>query len=443
MLVAARIAAVTVFSHLYAIWTGTDEGNIPAECAVIRDFSGGKEKSNGIEVDVTESTIEETLSTGLFSSRGRNKMGWSHQTYADFLAAQYLKQNGMSHDQIMSLLIHPTDPDEKLIPQLHNTAAWLAGKDKYIFREILKRDPEILLHSNVVAQDKKDRKDLVDTLFKLLEENKLHRLFGLHGRIRNLYHPELQDQLKEYISDCNKSNRSRLAAIDITEAYEMKPLVNDMIKIALDPIEQMIIRENVTDAISRIGNEETKVKLKSLLVNEPEKDISDQLKGCVLRALWPNHLTVKELLTVLTPPQNQNVIGSYDGFISHDLVQHLKPSDIPIALKWIENQVTRLSPLFPLNDLIEQVMLKSWNYIDRPDIIEPFARICLSMLRNHGELFRNERSHTFACALKDEDHNRHRVLETMLPLLSLPSYDSTLLIFSSTPFVLRKDIPWM
>jgi len=117
--VAARIAVVTVFSRRFAIWTDLDRGNVPEEDVTVRELSVGKEQSNGARFDVIETGVRETLGTGLFSARGPNRLGWAHQTYAEFLAARYLVENNLTLPQMMSLIVHSQDPEKKLVPQLH------------------------------------------------------------------------------------------------------------------------------------------------------------------------------------------------------------------------------------------------------------------------------------------------------------------------------------
>ena len=56
----------------------------------------GERTSNGISRD----DVLETLDTGLFSSRGIDQMGWAHQTYAEFLAARFVVEQGMPAEQI-------------------------------------------------------------------------------------------------------------------------------------------------------------------------------------------------------------------------------------------------------------------------------------------------------------------------------------------------------
>lgn len=173
MAVASRIAAVSIYSNKYAVWSGPDLGNVPEEDITIQQLSGGAEYFDGVQFDVSDHAIRETIATGLFSSRGPERMGWAHQTYAEYLAATYLIDKGMTLQQIMSLIAHPSDPERRLVPQLHETAAWLASIDQDVFLEILKTDPEILLRSDIDVGDNQARKNLVEALLKFIETEKM------------------------------------------------------------------------------------------------------------------------------------------------------------------------------------------------------------------------------------------------------------------------------
>ena len=151
LMIAARIAAVSVFANRFAIWTDPSERNIPDEDVFLRTLCWGSEIANGREFQVTEPFVRETLDTGLFSSRGSNRMGWVHQTYAEFLAAWYLKQNNLNLSQIMNFIVHPGDSGSRIIPQLHQTVAWLAGMMPEVFTEVMKTDPDILFQSDIAT----------------------------------------------------------------------------------------------------------------------------------------------------------------------------------------------------------------------------------------------------------------------------------------------------
>jgi len=167
LIIASRIAAITIFSKRYAIWTGTDLGDVPEEDVKIQRLSGGNESFDNNRFDVTVEAIRETLDTGLFSSRGPNRIGWAHQTYAEYLAARYLVQHDMPLAQITSLITHPGDPEGKLIPQLHGTAAWLSTMSDDVFRHIMRVDPYVLLRSDLRNVDNKYKETIIDMLLKL------------------------------------------------------------------------------------------------------------------------------------------------------------------------------------------------------------------------------------------------------------------------------------
>jgi predicted NACHT family NTPase len=85
--VASRIAAMTMFANRYAVWTGPEADGVPEEDVPLSALTGGREEGEFPAFDVTEDSVREVLDTGLFTSRGGVRMGWAHQSYAEFLAA--------------------------------------------------------------------------------------------------------------------------------------------------------------------------------------------------------------------------------------------------------------------------------------------------------------------------------------------------------------------
>ena len=442
--VASRIAAITVFSNRYAIWTGIDCGDVPDEDTTIQELSGGTEDVDGVQFQVTEIAIRETLGTGLFSSRGPNRMGWAHQTYAGFLAARYLTKHKMTLTQIMSLLVHPGDIESNLVPQLHETAAWMAGMVPEVFRKIVRVNPEVLLRSDIATADLKDRATLVESLLKVYdEEGLLDRDRENRKRYKRFNHPGIVDQLRPYICDSTKGIIVRRVAIDIAETCELQALQNDLANIALDQKEPLPIRKEAAYAIGRIADDTTKARLKPLAIGEAGEDPDDDLKGCSLRVLWPDHIKVEELFTAITSIKRENYVGAYWMFLSHELVPKLKPSDLPIAIKWVAQQETPQNSTHCPEKLIDSIMLKAWEELDSSGVLETFAKIVFSRLKHHDEIVGSHTEPAFRNILSNEENKRHKILEAILPLISNIEKDTVCLIYSSTPIVLSKDVIWM
>jgi predicted NACHT family NTPase len=442
--VAARIAAVNIVANRYAIWTSIDRGDVPDEDITIQELSGGTEYANGEEFRVTNNAIKETLATGLFSSRGPNRMGWSHQTYAEFLAAWYLVRHRMTLAQMMSLVVHPGDPGKKLVPQLHETVAWLAGMVPDIFTTIIVAEPEVLLRSDVATADEKDRAKLVENLLRLYEKEKLLDRDALaRTRYRKLSHKGLADQLRPYIRDNRKAIIVRGVAIDIAEECELKALQADLAPVVLDSSQPIPVRVHAAYAIARMGDADTKNKLKPLATDFNAEDVDDQLKGCALRALWPDQITAEELFQVITPPKSQNFIGAYHAFLAHELVERLPSAGLLVALKWAPEQERRHSVTYSFGKLMDNIMLKAWENLDSSGVPDAFAKAALSRVKLHDEIVRESSEQDFRTQLIEEDEKRRKVLKAMIPIINDPDQDVFLLANPMTPIVLSKDVEWM
>lgn len=197
LIVAARIAAVTIFANRFAVWIDVEQGQVPAEDVPRQKLCFGYEESNGREFEITQEVIQEVLDTGLFSSRGLHRMGWAHQTYAEFFAAWYLTQRNIDLSKIKTLLYSSADSTPKLIPQLHETAVWLASMRDNVFQEIIKTDPDVLLQTDIPT-DSELRATIVANLLMQYEEEKLFdRGFCNVRNYAKLKHSGLAEQLKD------------------------------------------------------------------------------------------------------------------------------------------------------------------------------------------------------------------------------------------------------
>jgi predicted NACHT family NTPase len=274
LIVAARIAAVTVFANRDAIWR-RNRGQVPDEDVLCQELQG-YERVNGNRFEVSEAAIREVLDTGLFSSRGLNRIGWAHQTYAEFLAAWYLKQHKLNLSQILSLIIHP---DQKLIPQLQETAAWLADMMPEVFQEVMKTDPDILLQIDLENKSDDQKKALVSSLLKAHGDGILPRRYNFR-RYTKLSHSTLAKQLHPYVCGHTGNENAQRVAIDIAGACRLKELQNDLVNVALNPQELYWTRVSAAVSVCQIGDAVTKAKLMPLALSQAGDDPEDELKGC-------------------------------------------------------------------------------------------------------------------------------------------------------------------
>ncbi|MBW4626272.1 MAG: hypothetical protein KME49_12395 [Brasilonema octagenarum HA4186-MV1] len=445
LIIAARIAAVIIFAKRFAVWTDINQGDVPEEDVLLQKLCWGHERANGREFEVTEAGIEEVLDTGLFSSRGLYRMGWAHQTYAEFLAAWYLKQHQVSLPQILKWTIHP---DCRVVPQLQETTAWLSSMIPEVFQEIVKTDPDVLLQSDISTATEANKFTLVDSLLKLHDEGKLSYQYGT-WEYRNLNHPKLAEQLQLYIDDSNKDINARRVAIDITRACCVEAVQNSLASVALDPQQLLWVRIHAALTIGQIADEQTKARLKPLALGEVENDPEDQLKGYAMLALYPNHMSAEEVFSVLTQPKANYIGGKYQDFVAYNLGQHLTPTNLSVALKWLEQQSSRRELHYPFDKLSDAIMLKAWEYLKEPNILEGFAKIAYLRLKNHDEIIEvtnKAENLSFQQQLEVDDCKRRQLIKAMISILPDSEQEPLWLAgysqYSSlTP--LKQDFSWL
>ncbi|MBD2314297.1 hypothetical protein H6G20_21750 [Desertifilum sp. FACHB-1129] len=443
MMIAGRIAAVTIFANRAAIWRGL--GDAANKDVAIRELCGS-ETLNGREFRVTEAAVCEVLKiTSLFSSYGNehDRFCFTHQTYAEFLAAWYLAQRPMTLAQRMSLLQHPADPDKKLVPQLHEVAAWLASLLPDVFREIVKTDPDVMLQSDVATADQEGCAALVESLLRLHNEEKL--LYEPRSWLyQKLKSRDLVAQIQPYITDITKSVDARYVAIDIARACQLTSFQHDLVDVALDASQPYWVRVNAAHTVCEIGDTEIKAKLKPLALGEAGEDPDNELKGYGLQTIYPSHLTTNEVFDMLTHPKSNVIGGTYQNFVAKDFPKHLRSADLPLALKWVEAQQPRHELRYPFGELSDAIMSLAWEHLESPEILESFARIALTRWSNYQQIISERKKPSFESLLLHNDVRRRLLLEKLVSIIPLSSNKEPIwLLGQRIQIILQEDLRWM
>lgn len=433
--VAQRIAAISIFGNRSAIWTGPVSADVPSSDITVEEFNAGSEGSDLDVFQVGEDEIRETLKTGLFTSRGPHRMGWAHQTYAEFLAAQYLIEHEVVFSQKVGLISHPGDPQGKLVPQLRETAAWLAGLDKEVFQHILTVDPETLLRTDVPSADVSDICALVSRLLESADnEEWIDRDWSVHRSYPKLKHPQLAAQLRPYICDKSRGLFARRVATDIAEACEVHELQNDLVEVTLDQSEDMSVRINAAYAVNRIADTETKAKLGPLAFGTAGDDPDDELKGRGLRALWPDHAKPGDLLPLLSYPKRPSLYGSYKSFLDA-FARELGDLDLVGALSWIREGHIYPDPGSPFRSLRNEILRRAWAQTDTPEVRDALAEMVVDKVKK----LRGDEKEEFPI----EDEKRREVVGAVIPRLSQAPNPTWYSLAYDNRLVFPSDVPWL
>jgi predicted NACHT family NTPase len=439
---AGRIAAITIFSNKANIWTGNDTGEQLESDVMVHEIAGGFERNlDGTEFHVTEQAVRETYSiSGLFTARGVNRLGWAHQTFAEFLASWYLDYSNLDDNVLLGLLKHSNDQGSMIVPQLYETAAWSASKRPSLFRQLISLEPLVLLRSDVLAAGEKTRADLVAALLEIFANEQELDAWGTRHNYRKLYHSGLVAQLRSYIKNQEQGFLVRRVAIDIAEECQLTELNEELADIALDQREPIHTRKEAAVAVSRIkGDPLTKARMKPLALSQAGDDPDLELKGYGLICVWPEHMIADDLFDCLVTPR-EGFYGGYQSFLSNNLVPNLRVKDLPIALAWAERELHAGRVSYSLENVLDDILVRAWAYLEQPQILSPFARVAIKRIKHHDDVLSRDKGELLA--MRQDFAKREQLLRYILPTLTTP-VDLYLLGSSKLLSLQKDDVGWL
>lgn len=439
--IASRIAAVTQLANRYAVWTGNEAGRVPSEDVLIREIVGGTE-SGPDEISVTTDSIRKVLDTGLFSSRGPHRIGWAHQTYAEYLAARYCVQRRMPAQQLRALLFHPADGGRRLVPQLHELAAWASVMEPTILPIVAESDPEALLGAAAASLSEGQRQLVTQSIMDQCDAGlRLDLRWSFYHVSRKLKHSALADQLRSYVLSSHKSPSARHVAITIIRYCEVEELAEGLAEIALNIEEDAYLRAHAAAVVAEIGSADVRQRLRPLASGEAGDDPDDELKGSALKALWPGLITIGDLLPLITLPKRINLVGTYSVFLDSSFVQALNTVDLPTVLRWsTEQRLTDLSP-GPIGRVTDAILLRAWENFEHPGVAQGLGAAALSKIKSCDSLTsRFDRSRLRELVRTDHERRR-RLFSEIAPQLSSQDYAAVLSL--GIPLLVREDFDWL
>jgi len=434
--IAARLAAIMTFGQRTTISTTAQSSDTPGSLRM-EEAIGGVEHANDQQFAVDMDAVRETLDTGCFVARGKGLMGWAHETYREHLAGRYVDR--MDLQQLSSLLLHH-DESGRVVPQLSQCAAWVASQRMDVFALIAEKDPVVLLESDVVGGDAGSRFALLATLLKQAEGGEPVDSRVLSSRLyAKLAHPHIVVQLKPYVADRNKHYFARRLAINVAEACGTKPLVQDLIAVALDATDDYRIRCEAASAVLTLGDRAARQQLRPLLHATPDPD--DDLLGTALLALWPDDLTAADVCASLREANNSNYAGKYAAFLWAQFPKKLADADLPAVLQWVAQQPAERRPLSRLKQTVDRVLVEAWQRTDKDGVTQALGLAVDARLAVHDEVVGQHVGGLLDKDFRPESTARRSVLREVVRLRGARALATAMSPMCGLYW--HEDVPWM
>jgi hypothetical protein len=187
--------------------------------------------------------------------------------------------------QIRSLIFDNVG-QHRVVPQLHETAAWLADASPPILAAIIESDPQLLLRGDLSSATDETRSQIVASMLRMLAADQLIDTdIDLYAKYKMLGHVGLRQQLEPFIRDRSYNLMVRRFAIELAGVCSVLPLQGLLADVALDETDLCDIRVEAARAVVTIGDAVTRTRLRPLAEGHAGDDPDDDLKGWGLRAI--------------------------------------------------------------------------------------------------------------------------------------------------------------
>lgn len=445
MAVGARVAAATLLSGRSSIRTSPGGGG-PDE-ATLAELTGGRETDRHVGVDrrldIDEPALEDALGTAIFSGAGAGKVAFAQASYAEFLAARWIADGGLSPQQRDDLLFGSATG--KVVPQLQEIAVWLAELSPEFEAELLYRDPLVLLRSGAKALDNTGRARAVEALLEAVRELKANRWDRrLRRSFPSLAHPGLEKRLGEVLSDRADSAWAREIACDLAADCGLTALVPLLTDLVLDPSTDLDVRVAATHALGNLAEKDQLAKIRPLATDELVDDDHDELKAAALESLWPNALGVEDLIHSLTEPKRDHYIGGYRMFLGKELIARLSVGDLPAMLQWAAGLPVTRDPTDELSSLRQELLIAAWPRVATDEAIRTaFAEALIALLKSHIGLLSNPMGAERPPGTFTEAETRRALVRELVPKMAAGEIGLADLLFSSPRLLNAEDLDWL
>ncbi|EXI66561.1 MAG: hypothetical protein AW08_02466 [Candidatus Accumulibacter adjunctus] len=436
--IAGRVAAMLLLGSKQSVWLG-QALEVAADDLSPTEILGENERAGRLLFRVDDQALKEVLNTALFTARGHQRLGFGHQSWAEYLAADYLAERVADSERLLALL-HGGD-DQRIPSRLSELTAWLASLSPTLFDILAETEPALLLRGDLGALDAQRKARLLDQLLQAFQRNEVN-LWDRETRphFRKLAHAGLGERLQPWLTSRSLPEDVRAAALQIAFACKADELAELAADLALDEDEAPRIRYAAAKLAAERGDAKVLARLRSLAIGPSATN--QELRSLLLTRLWPDHIDTRELFDGFSRDGDWQCLGPY-RYSPGKLVDRFDPTDLVVALDWLQASA-RSAFDSDDDDLANALIDRAWLCLDDPAICQAFAPVAWACLKRYDKLFTRrsgtaDGAHPFAA----DSAKRRRLALAILPLVNEPAEQVMPLVYAENPLLLPEDLPWL
>ncbi len=322
---------------------------------------------------ISQAELEEVIGTALFEWAPDHAVMFRHQQYAEYLAAQYVATRRTSRRQLRQLL--GARSDGRVPGFLTGVLAWLATFAPDLVDDLIAANALALVRTGVEIPSDDVRAAVAAVLLAQAAESDIDHDWALDLGV--VAHPGLSGQLRGYLEAGLRHDVQVWWVGRLAEDGKCSDLAEALLAVALDKRWAPRARRPIVLAIASFGMDPVTHRLAPLLRLEPADDPDDDLLAGGIDALYPRLMVTEDLLDVLRPRRNSDLVGSYLVLLGR-LADRINPHDLPTVLDWATRQVP--AGEYAYGQLIPRLVQAAWPHVESTATISRLACLLAAVI---------------------------------------------------------------
>jgi hypothetical protein len=324
--------------------------------SIFQDDGGSYINLSSAQVD-EPNVANAVLHSGLFRQGAHGEFTAFHTAIAEFLAGRFLANEldqGLPVGRILSLM---TGYDGVILPQFRGVAAWTATHSQLCRQELVAADPIGAMLDGDVATFPID--DKIHVLESINTKSKDNPWFILNvqsndPRFGSLASSDMTGYYARTLDSPARTDAHQVHAFFLLNVLRHGRPVSEMSDMVIRVVEDDTWRPRVRIAAIQV--------LVSLLASHPRQeeillslwrqvnsgtvaDHDDEMRGILLRNLYPVVIGPEQILDHLRWPKQPNVIGSYQAFWNIFVAKQSTTAQLEVLMDRLADRIPELYEL--------------------------------------------------------------------------------------------------
>lgn len=319
----------------------------------------------------------EVIDSPLFVAAPSAAATFFHQHYAEYLAAKYITTRQITRAQVRDLLVVS---EAGLVPgALAGVLAWLAALDPQLVDDLVPANAMALAQTGIEIPSDAVRARVTAALLGQAADGDIDLDWGLD--LRGLAYPGMEDALRVRLA-VGATRAEELVWISwLAEAGRCADLAEPLLAEALNSPHTAWARRAAAVACSALGGDSVIARLAPLLRLDAHEDPDDELLAAAVDALYPRLIGVSELIDVLRPRRNRDLVGAYLVLLGQ-LGDRVAPNDLARVIAWAAGQVAAGEDAY--GQLIPRLLVRGWEHAGMPNVLDALAELLSAIVRHQG-----------------------------------------------------------